>query len=205
MNTFVVLFAWLFIFGCAAGCGVFAAMLICNRTEGFADGPAPQKLHPAIPIAIFAVLGPILAMRGGTIGQLGIIALLGVPLTGIWYTDARKGIVPDLFTLVPLAVVAVAVLVHRSWMIAASAIFLFVVFAIAAALSKGRGMGWGDAKLAALSGAVLGIESSLLTLALACFAATVVSVIRDKGTKPIAFAPYIVIGMLTALAFSIHA
>ncbi len=205
MNAIVVLFGWAFIFACAAGCGVLAAMLICSRTEAFADGPSSRALHPAIPIALFALLGPLLAARGGTVGQLGIVALLGVPLAGIWYADARKGIVPDVFTLFPLAIIAVSVLIHHSWFVAISAAFLFVVFAVAAALSKGRGMGWGDAKLAALTGAVLGLESSMLALALACFAATVVSVIRDRGTKPIAFAPYIIVAIVMAMAFSVHA
>ncbi len=190
--------AWAFIYGCAATCGVIAAHFMCSRMQRHDDGPAPMWLHPAIPIVLFALLGVVVAARGASVGQLGTIALIGMPLIGAWYSDARIGIVPDVFTLVPLAVIAILVLMHHTWWIAISAIVVFGAFASAAVFSRGRGMGWGDAKLAMLTGAVLGLPLSLLTLALACFTATAVSVIRDRGTKPIAFAPYIVVAMLLA-------
>ncbi len=191
--------AWAFIYGCAATCGVIAAHFICSRVQRHEDGPAPLALHPAIPIVLFALLGGF-ASREGThaAAHLGVFALLGIPLIGAWYSDARIGIVPDVFTLVPLGVIAILVLLHHTWWIAISAFVVFGAFACAAVFSRGRGMGWGDAKLAMLTGAVLGLPLSLLTLGLACFAATAVSVVRDRGTKPIAFAPYIVVAMLLA-------
>lgn len=200
----IALFAWAFIFGCSATCGIIAAVFLCGRIVPHEDGPAPSLLHPAIPVVIFALLGVVLAARGATVAQLGTVALLGVPLIGVWYTDARTGIVPDVFTLVPLGIIALGVLVHHAWWVAVSAIVVFAAFALAATFSRGRGMGWGDAKLAMLAGAALGLQSSLLTLAIACFAATVVSVIRSRGTQPIAFAPYIVVAMLVAFGVSVH-
>ncbi len=200
----VVLLAWGFIYACAATCGVVAAHFVCARFERHDDGPAPIRLHPAIPIVFFSLLGIVVAARGGNVAQLGTIALLGIPLVGAWYSDARTGIVPDVFTLAPLGIIAIGVLLHHTWWIAISAIVIFGAFALAATLSRGRGMGWGDAKLAMLGGAALGLPVSLLTLAVACFAATVVSVIRTRGTQPIAFAPYIVIAMLLAFGVSIH-
>ncbi len=200
----ITVFAWAFIYAGAAACGVIAADFVCARLERHDDGPAPVQLHPAIPIVLYALLGIVLAARGGNLLQLGTIALLGVPLVGAWYSDARTGIVPDLFTLVPLSIIAFGVVLHHTWWIAISALVIFGAFALAATLSRGRGMGWGDAKLAMLTGATLGLQVSLLTLSIACFAATVVSVIRSRGTKPIAFAPYIVVSMLIAFVVSVH-
>jgi prepilin signal peptidase PulO-like enzyme (type II secretory pathway) len=200
----ITLFAWGFIYAGAAACGIVISDLICARIERHADGPAPVRLHPAVPIVLFALLGIVVAARGANLIQLSTIATLGVPLIGAWYSDARTGIVPDLFTLVPLAIVAVIVLLHHTWWVAISAGVIFGAFALAATFSRGRGMGWGDAKLAMLSGAALGLQVSLLTLAVACFAATIVSVVRNRGTQPIAFAPYIVVAMLFAFGLSVH-
>lgn len=196
--------AWGFIFACAATCGVIAAHFVCGRVERHEDGPAAINLHPSIPIVIFALLGIVIAARGANLPQLGTIALMGIPLVGAWYSDARTGIVPDVFTLLPLGVIAIGVLLHHTWWVAISAFVIFGAFALAATFSRGRGMGWGDAKLAMLTGAALGLQSSLLALAVACFAATVVSVIRNRGTKPIAFAPYIVVAVLLAFGVSVH-
>ncbi|HEY9085981.1 MAG TPA: A24 family peptidase [Candidatus Tyrphobacter sp.] len=198
------LLAWGFIYACAATCGVVIAHFVCARFDGHEDGPPAIRLHPAIPIVFFALLGIVVGARGGDVAQLGTIALLGIPLVGAWYSDARTGIVPDVFTLAPLGIIAIGVLLHHTWWVAISAIVIFAAFALAATLSRGRGMGWGDAKLAMLGGAALGLPISLLTLAIACFAATVVSVIRSRGAQPIAFAPYIVIAMFLALGISIH-
>ncbi|MHB8432757.1 MAG: prepilin peptidase [Candidatus Tyrphobacter sp.] len=200
----VGILAWAFIYACAATCGIIAADFVCARIQRHDDGPAPMWLHPAVPIVLFALLGIVVAARGGNLAQLGTIALLGVPLVGAWYSDARTGIVPDAFTLAPLGIIALGVLLHHTWWIAISAVVVFAAFALAATFSRGRGMGWGDAKLAMLTGAALGLQTSLLALAVACFAATVVSVIRNKGTQPIAFAPYIVVAMLLAFGFSVH-
>ena len=193
-----------FIYACAAACGIIAAQLICARMSRLEDGPAPVKLHPSIPVALFAFVGIMLAGRGANIRELGLIALLGIPLTGAWYSDAIKGLVPDVFTLIPLGVIGVTIIVQHAWGIATSVDVIFVAFAVSAWFSKGRGMGWGDAKLAALCAAVLGLPVGLLTLAAACFAATAFSVVRDRGTKPVAFAPFIVVCAFGAILFTVR-
>jgi prepilin signal peptidase PulO-like enzyme (type II secretory pathway) len=74
-----------------------------------------------------------------------------------------------------------------------SSLIVVVPFAIFAYLSRGRGMGWGDVKLAAVAGALLGASNALLALALATFAAAVSAKFR-RGTanEPLAFAPYLI-------------
>jgi prepilin signal peptidase PulO-like enzyme (type II secretory pathway) len=194
-----------FVFACAAACGLALAQVLCAHVEPPEGGPPPQQLHPAIPIALSALVGFLLGLHGASPMQTAIVALLCVPLNGAWYADARKGIVPDAFTLIPLALVACAVVLHHTWFVAISGLVTGGAFAIAALLSRGRGMGWGDAKLAALAGALLGLPWSVGVLGLACFAATVVSVIRTRGTQPIAFAPYIVIAVLADIGLTVHA
>jgi prepilin signal peptidase PulO-like enzyme (type II secretory pathway) len=82
-----------------------------------------------------------------------------------------------------------------------SAAVPFAAFAAAALLSHGRGMGWGDVKLATLGGAVLGLEASLVALSLSCLAAAIYGYARGQRDVPIAFAPYLVAAIaLTAPA-----
>ncbi len=192
------------LFGCAAFCGIVLASLICARLGTPEAGP---KLNAPRPIAIVAgavVLGLVIVARHASVEEIGLTALVCMPLAGAWFSDSLKGIIPDAFTLGPLAIVAGYVVLHHAWWLALSAIVPFVPFAIAAMLSKGRGMGWGDAKLVAFGGAVLGMQTAVLVFALACFAATIVSVIRDRGTTPVAFGPYLVASVAITIALSVH-
>jgi leader peptidase (prepilin peptidase)/N-methyltransferase len=109
----------------------------------------------------------------------------------VWITDARRGIVPDVFTLGPLAIMLLIGLWQHEWWLFVSAAVPFVPFAAAAMLSRGRGMGWGDVKLVALGGAVLGAQMSVLAFAVACIAAVAFSYMRGRKHGPIAFAPYL--------------
>ncbi|MEO6912397.1 MAG: prepilin peptidase [Candidatus Baltobacteraceae bacterium] len=192
------------IFGCAAFCGVVLAMLVCARLGTLDGAPAPSPARPAAIIAGAVVLGVILALRGTPITELGLTALVCLPLAAAWYSDSLKGVIPDYFTLGPLAVVGIYVVMHHAWWIALSALIPFIPFALAAIFSKGRGMGWGDAKLVALGGAILGMQTGVLVFALACFAATIVSVVRDRGKSPVAFGPYLVASVAIAIAFQVH-
>ena len=130
-----------------------------------------------------------------------IVAVLMGVLVAIWCSDVRCGIVPDAFTLVPLAAVVVTAAVTQQWWVIASAAIVFVPFAGAALASRGRGMGWGDVKLVALGGAVLGYEAAILGFGLACAAAVLVALARRRGSEPIAFAPYLVAAIAIPLVF----
>lgn len=193
-----------FIFACSAAVGITLAQMLLSRTESLEDGPRRVNLHPAVPVVFMAILGIVLAVRGAGTAQLATAALLGVPLIGSWYADSHKGIIPDAFTLLPLAAICIFAFVSHSWMIPVFALVTFVVFACAALLSRGRGMGWGDAKLAGVAGAVLGLPWSFGVLGVACLAATVTSIVRDRGKSPVAFGPYISVCVLLAIAWMVH-
>jgi prepilin signal peptidase PulO-like enzyme (type II secretory pathway) len=60
-------------------------------------------------------------------------------------------------------------------------------------------MGWGDVKLAALGGAVLGGETALLAFAVGAVVAVLVAYRRGRQRQVIAFAPYLAAAIAVAL------
>ncbi|MBV8148684.1 MAG: prepilin peptidase [Candidatus Eremiobacteraeota bacterium] len=190
----------------AAGtCGVLLAMAILPRLQRFEDGPAPQKVHPAALVAGAGVLGAVLAWHHVPPIEFLIAALTTIALVAVWYCDARTGIVPDVFTLVPLGLCVAYGLFNHEWLVPISAVVLFVPFGVAALLSHGRGMGWGDAKLAAFGGALLGMFVATLAFGVASLVAVIVSSIRYRAKPvPIAFAPYLVAAIAVSLAIQVR-
>ena len=192
MNPHVLLGAILF--ACAAIAGLVAAAAICARVEAFEDGPKSGTPPIVALIAGAALIGGIAGAHNADPGRLALVAVVTGAFVAAWYCDVARGVVPDLFSLGPMAVIAaVAFMWHDPRMIVSSLIVV-VPFSIAAYLSRGRGMGWGDVKLAAVAGAMLGASNALLALALAAFAAAVGAKFRRDETamQPLAFAPYMI-------------
>jgi prepilin signal peptidase PulO-like enzyme (type II secretory pathway) len=190
-------------FGCATALALFGAARICEGIVPFDDGPVPGKPPVAGLVAGAALCGAALAIRPAGLPALVLAGLLIVALAACWYCDARSGIIPDLFTLLPLAIVLAVALVARDPAPFVSAAVVFVPFACAALLSHGRGMGWGDVKIVALGAAVLPLSNALLALTVACLAAAIVAAIRRRRTEPIAFAPYLSGAMALTLALPV--
>lgn len=178
-------------FGSIAVVAMQISRAYCANIVPADDGPEPAT-PPYAPIALgCAAVGGLLFAGGATPLQLGIAAIVEFALVACWCSDTICGIVPDLFTLAPLAALLLFSAAQRNWGMVISAIIAFAPFAAAALVSRGYGMGWGDAKLVALCGAALGAPLAVFTLALACAAAVVVHRLAGPGRKPIAFAPYI--------------
>ncbi len=79
-------------------------------------------------------------------------------------------------------------------------------FALFALLSRGRGMGWGDVKLAAAGGFVLGLPDILLSLFVAFIAGglvggTLLLLGRKRWRDKLPFGPFIVGGMVVTIFF----
>ena len=191
------------VYGCAAYLVVQVSERICAGIVPFEDGPAPGKPPVAALVAGAAICGASLASRGADAPALAIAGLLIVSLAACWYSDVRCGIVPDAFTLVPLGIVFVVATFERNPAPFVAAAVVFVPFAIAAFLSKGRGMGWGDVKLVALGAAVLPLQSAMLAFSAACIVAVIVAAVRRRRMQPIAFAPYLSGAIAVALAFPV--
>lgn len=185
-------------FALAGFIGVRLASLI-QIEEPFEDGPRPSEPPVVWLIAGCAVVGAIVTGHAASSSQVVLLGILCSVLTAVWCTDVRYGIVPDVFTLVPLAVILLYALFTKQWIIIVSAIIPFIPFAIAAALSRGRGMGWGDVKLVALGGAVLGAQTAVFAFALSCLVAVLIAYVRGQKSAPIAFAPYLVAAIASAM------
>lgn len=176
-------------FGIVGCVGVLLAGTV--KADPYPDGPAPAE--PPIPWLVggCSAIGAFVASHSSSVEQVVVYAVVICALAAIWCTDVRYGIVPDAFTLAPLGLVLfIALLQQQPWPFLHAAA-PFVPFAITAAVSKGRGLGWGDVKLAALGGAVLGAQIALLAFAASCLVAVVHAYARGRRSQPIAFAPYL--------------
>ena len=157
---------------------------------------------------IFFPLKSPLFSSSGWIAQiifLGIISCLIV----IFFTDVKYQLIPDEIQIALLGFsflwflaegmgwMGVLKHVFSAFLVMAPTVFLFFI-------TKGRGIGFGDVKLAFNIGFLLGVKSGLLTLYLAFVAGGVVGLFlvlaRVKGLKSkIAFGPFLVVSM--ALVF----
>lgn len=183
------------------GFSAYTGTLLANMYEAqpFSDGPPSGEPPEDVLIVGAALLGGIVMHYGSAGAEVAIYGFVLCALTAIWCTDVRYGLVPDAFTLLPLAVVfAVSIISHSYWNIASAAI-IAAPFAILALISKGHGLGWGDVKLAALGGAVVGAEPAIFVFTIACIVAAVRAYAVGKPRVPIAFAPYLAAGIAAAM------
>lgn len=178
-------------FTTAGYAGAKLGSVLAERITPFVDGP-PEAQPPVLALVVACcAVGTIVAQRASALHMV-MVALVCFCLVAVSVTDARRGIVPDELTIAPLAIIFAVALAQRQLLpFLLSAAVPFVPFALAALLTRGRGMGWGDVKLAALGGAVLGPQLSLLAFTFACLAAAGVNYARKRTHGPIAFAPYL--------------
>ena len=185
-------------FGAAGLVGILLSEMFAPATA-LEGGPKGFKPPVIWILAGCAIIGAIATAHAVSSFQIVLLAIVCVSLSAIWCTDARFGIVPDALTLGPLAIILLIAFTQHQWGLFISAAIPFAPFAVAATLSKGLGMGWGDVKLAALGGAVLGAQTATLAFALACAAAVIVAYARGFRGTPIAFAPYLVSAIFVAI------
>jgi prepilin signal peptidase PulO-like enzyme (type II secretory pathway) len=188
------------LFAVAAWTGVLAAGWLCEGLRPCDDGPAPFALDRRYAIAAAACLGAIVAVRHPALPHLALSAIAVGALAGCAAADAACGFLPDVLTLGPLLVVAAWAIVSHDRLPILGAIFVLVPFAAAALLTRGRGMGWGDVKLATLGGALLGARDATLALILASLAAYVAARRAGAAGRPIAFGPYLAASIALTLA-----
>lgn len=191
-------------FALAALAGALGGNAFADRIQPFDDAPAPASVPVVVLVAAAAAIGAIVITHTSDPLQILPLALVCAALAAVWCCDARTGIVPDLFTVVPLAGVLAFAAVQHEWWVLASALIVFIPFAVAAMLSRGLGMGWGDVKLAALGGAVLGAELSLVSFMLACAVAVVVNYAMLRKRGAIALGPYLAGAIALAIPFGLN-
>lgn len=192
------------VFFAAAGyVGATLGLSFVERTEALDDAPPEIKAPVMLLVAACAAIGAVVTARAPGQAQVLLVAIVCACLVAVWVTDARRGIVPDLFSLGPLALVLAFAVWKHEWVALLSAAVPLVPFALAAVLSRGRGMGWGDVKLVALGGALLDMRTALLAFSLACVAAVIFNYARGRQRGPIAFAPYLAAAIGLAIPLGI--
>ncbi len=183
-------------FAVAAYLGLLIAEALYAGQEPFEDGPQRIVVPKWVFVAAGALVGIAMAFHGVSTAQLITSGIATIALVACAAVDLECGLVPDVFTLLPLGALVLWYAFHGDFGPALSAVVVAIPFAVVATFSRGRGMGWGDVKLAALGGALLGARGAVIALFLACVAVIIASRIigRDKK-QPVAFAPYLVSGI----------
>jgi prepilin signal peptidase PulO-like enzyme (type II secretory pathway) len=187
--------------GLAGWLGALGAGALCAGYRPFVDGPPVIAVRPwAVAIAA-ACTGTAIALRHPAPSDAAVAALVLLALAACTVSDLTLGIVPDLFTLPPLGAMVIIGAAGHDFAPLIWAAAVGIPFALLAWISGGYGMGWGDVKLAAFGGAILGPHGSLPAITIACFAAVVASRVPALRGRPIAFAPYLAgaIGAVMAL------
>jgi prepilin signal peptidase PulO-like enzyme (type II secretory pathway) len=185
-----------------AGAGWVGARIgerLCANVEPYADGPGTVAFAHWPFAALAACVGGAVAWQDASLAHLAVLAVVTLALAGGAAADLRCGMLPDVLTLGPLALVVALGAVSRDGSPALGAACVAVPFALAALLTRGRGMGWGDVKLAALGGALLGVADAALAFMLAALAAYLVARRTSGVRRPIAFGPYLAASIAATL------
>jgi hypothetical protein len=190
------------IFAAAAYLGIELSRLVAKNAPAAQAQGEPRK-EPAVIWFLLgsAILGGVIALHGMDWQGIGLEAVICVSLVACWHSAVAYGRMPDYFTLTPLAAIVLSAIAQSNWPLLVGVIVPFIPFAAMAYLSKGKGMGWDDAKLAALGGGILGTTDALLAYAMACIAAVTVTWLRKRLKEPIVFGPYVIAAIALLLAF----
>jgi prepilin signal peptidase PulO-like enzyme (type II secretory pathway) len=187
----IAVLLWCAVFAGAGALGIFVARYVCAGLTPASDGPPPGMVSTRLLVVGNALLGALAALRGLPPTALAVVALVCAVLSAIWVADVTLGIIPDVFTLAPLGAVLLAAALTGHWEVLIAAVVPALPFAVLAWRSGGMGLGWGDVKLAALGGPLIGMQGALMAFALGCAVAVVVARMRGLGGKPVAFGPYL--------------
>jgi leader peptidase (prepilin peptidase)/N-methyltransferase len=157
--------------------GLAAAALVLVRTPRAlftaAGGARPSRRLETVLLAGLFAVGAVLfeSGLGSNVGERWMLALIGSTLCAVAYADMRFLIIPDLYSLVIAAAALVGPLAGPLRHAGLGALVCGGLLAsVAFAFRKVRGvegLGFGDVKLAAALGGLLGPVSGMWVIALA--------------------------------------
>lgn len=188
---------------CAGFCylSMVGSLALCERVEPLEGSPPPSHVPMlALPL-MFGLVAGIVAARSAALPQIFMAAGLLCVLAAAWASDAKRGLVFDWFTIPAMLAVVISCVVFHNYNPLIWGATVALPFAVAAFASKGRGMGWGDVKLVAVGAAVVGLQTGVVALVVACLAVSVGAFVRGNRSEPISFAPYISACFALALIF----
>lgn len=130
--------------------------------------------------------------------------LIAYALIAIFLSDLRYWTIPDQITYPALIISFIFIFLNKDYLnifvgLVSAAFFIFLVL-----ITKEKGMGWGDVKLAGLMGLFLGFPRLVVALYLAFLTGAVVGVIlillgKKKFKSEIPFGPFLVGAAFIAL------
>lgn len=154
----------------------------------------------------FSHLPDFSAWQGYILLLLWIVAAVCLILIAL--IDLRLFIIPDGLSIT-IAIIGILLTALKSNYLnhTLTAVLSFLVFGFVVVITKGRGMGMGDVKLAGAIGLLLGFPSSLIAFMAAFIIGAVWGVglilFRKKSPKDaVPFGPFLVLGVFFALFFS---
>lgn len=137
-----------------------------------------------------------------------VLSVLAACLCVCAATDLETGYIPDVVTFPALAIELLVAVIGASWESAVQgALACAAVIAALYVLTRGRGIGLGDLKLAACIGAALGAPGGLWALgcafiAGALHAGSLLARRRIQRGDTLHFAPYLAVGCVPAVFWS---
>jgi leader peptidase (prepilin peptidase)/N-methyltransferase len=152
------------------------------------EAPPARRLEVALALAL-AVLGVglCLAGPGETIGARATLAVALMALAAIVYADLRFLIIPDLYSATLVIIGLVGPLSPGIWPALAGAALCGGLLAMVAwafkRQTKVEGMGFGDVKLAAAIGALLGPQMGLWAIAASALIGALIGAIWSRMRK----------------------
>jgi len=171
-----------------------------------------QKISWRYPL-VELLTGVLFVLEVSNLGNLSNLGALGLNLVlisssiVIFFVDLELQIIPDEILIFDV-LIAFFFLISQSRNILISnllvALLSAVFFLLLHLVTRGRGMGFGDVKLAFLIGLSLGFPKSILAFYLAFLTGALVGIIlivigKAKFGRPIPFGPFLVLGLVTVL------
>lgn len=182
-------------FALAGWVGALLGDVLSKNFKPHDDGPAPVAFAPWPFPVVGALVGLASSLHDSSPLHLAVLGVVLVALAACTACDLRCGMLPDACTLGPLALLLAIAALQHDWTAPVGAALVAIPFAATALYSRGRGMGWGDVKLAALGGALLGAGGATLAFLIAAAAAYLVAWRTGALKRPIAFGPYLAVSI----------
>lgn len=178
------------LFALAAGLGYLLAQYLCLNLEALPDGP--EQVHIPLPLALAgaALVGFAYAHYLNMFNAVVIFSPAITVLTACLYVDAKTGLIPDRLILPAIAAVLIYDAVIGHYLPFINMLIATLPFAMQAWQSKGLGMGWGDVKLVAYAGALIGAAPTLMAATFAIVLMYCVNKIAKRSKDPCNFPGY---------------
>ncbi len=168
--------------------------------------------YPLVELTTALLTFQIFNLQFSIYNQFSIFQFLNLILTlilfwgliAVFFIDLEHQIIPDEIISPLIIIFLLKVLLTGNWSCLLTAISSFLFFYLIFLITKGKGMGFGDVKLAFLMGLVLGFPKIIVAFYLAFLTGAFLGIIliivgKAKLKQKIAFGPFLV--SATAIAY----